>query len=485
MSLPILDLYDDPSAAVLRNHLGRVDGRLPDKLASFHPQEPEVLAQVPDRLFALVGHYGGEKLRKYAMHDPEHLATSILYFLELGGTLPAETRTKVAMNLISACGWYETPPPVALTKVAFVGAALNTGLTAMSVPGKLRQSRAKNMESDTALRAAQMSGVKQAQRPVNITNGDADEACRALDRFLRGEGEKTTEDLYADYGDGYPNPFADPKHLIDKSANLIGTEAGAQGALSSDPRSKTPQRRFASAPKVASWLSAGELHFEQPSAPIQEPQHFAMPHQRLYPIDTPEQVKRASAYFNEYGRDFTLDDRRVFAQSVATRAEELGVPVSGTLRKLAGNEYGPHIVNELKGRINALEGTGKEAAYEVLLEHLDETPPIVMYDILKMADEETGIDNGYGRPVTGMKDPLSAVFGAPERPIYSWVGKGCYVTEEILRSYTKLVPDLDKVIEKDWSVKFIDDPIAAFEKLPDAKKIIVARLANGEAFRWI
>lgn len=565
----ILDLYDDPSASVLRGHIARTGGGFHKKLASMAP-DAEKLAHVPDHLFALVGTCGGEKLRKYAMHDPEHLATSIVYFLECGGQLDKDVQTKVAMNLITACGWYETPPPLALTKVAYIGSVLNTGLALTDAPGKIRKTRAANAESDASFRAAQMAGIKEAQRPVNVYTETGDEAWKALDKFLRGEDEDDTAKLYQDFGDGYPNPFADRKHLM-KEANLIGTEVGSHGGLSNDPRSKTPQKRFATAPKVAAPLSTaiqpikdlaghkaranllssaaaakdnlagrlrsmgkqhfdkgeyaqaarynhagaragarrtqlnstmnqeglnfnfrkrasndvGEIHFLAPRDEEVGGEYYALPHRALYPIDTPEQVKRASAYFEEYGRDFTMDDRRVFAQSVAERAGELAVPVSATLRKIASNEYGAHIVPELKGRIAALEGTGKEAAYEVLLENLDQTPPIVMYDMLKIADKDSGMDNGYGRPVTGFKDPLSAVFGAPEAPIYSWAGKGAYVTEEILRSYSKLVPDMDKVIEKDWSNKFVDDPVKAFSELPDAKKIVVARLANGEAFRWI
>lgn len=478
----ILDLYDDPSASVLRGHLARTQGGLTEKLASFEPCDASALEALPDRLFALVGSSGGERLRKYAMHDEAHLATSILYFLECGGQLPGPVRAKVAQNLITACGWYEAAPPVALTKVAFLGALVNTGLTAATVPGKLREEKQKTLENDAAFRAAQMTGIKQAGRPVHVSDGEGEAPWHAIEKFLRGE--ETPERQYEAYGHDYPNVFADPQGLV-KEANTAGTEVHSFGGLDNDPRAKTPAKRMAIAPKVSHWHEAGEFGFTVPEPEQRVPLHYALPHHALYPIDTPEEVKRASAYFGEYARDFPLEERRIFAQNVAVRAHELGVKVASTLESLGANTYGPHIVPELKGRIAALEGTAKAAAYEVLLEHLDETPPIVMVDMLKQADEDSGMDNGYGRPVTGFRDPLSAVFGAPEKPIYSWAGKGAYVTEEQLRSFSKLVPELDKVIEKDWSVKFIDDPVAAFDKLPDSKKLVVARLANGEAFRWI
>lgn len=579
-------MYDDPSAQVLRRHLATSGGALNEKLAALSPQEANVLAEIPDHLFALVGTFGGAPLRKYAMHDPEHLATSILYFLECGGQLPETTRAKVAMRLIEGCGWYDTPPPLALTKVAVLGAVLNSGAVLAGAPNRIRRIHAEQAAGDLALRQAQMG--KHAAR-ARSTNNET-EAQKALDAFIRGETQ-SPEEQYAAFGDHYPSPFEDKQHLVKdaapmstalqpfksvtnhitrqgrladsiarkqdladalsssalrktdparvrslqgrlddrvqklrrvhqaegragfdrsweaeaplreeyvktrkfaaemadavKEANTAGTEVHSFGGLSDDPRPKTPAKRFAMAPKVSSDMNLGEIDFVMPEEEVAGSRHYALPHRALYPIDTEGQVKRASEYFDEYYRDFTIDDRRMFAQSVAARAEELDVSVGSTIAKFAGNEYGPHIRAELQGRILALEGTGKEASYQVLLESLNETPPIVMYDMLKMADEDSGMDAGYGRPVTGFKDPLSAVFGAPEKPIYTWCAKGAYVTEEQLRSFSKLVPDLDKVIEKDFSVKFVDDPVGTFDKLPEPKKIVIARLANGEAFRWM
>lgn len=468
----ILDLYDDPSVSVLRSSLG--ERPLPAKLASFEPVAPEALQQLPDRLFALVGTVHGEPLRKYAMHDEPHLATSILYFLERGSQLPEGVRAKVAKNLITACDWYETTPPIALLKLAFVGQALGAGLTLAGAPGILKAEKQKSQDSNTAFRAAQMSGVKQAS---GVTVNSPAEAEDALEKFLRGE-EKADYSVLDDTG--YPNPFTDGK-----KADLRGTPAGASGGVSAGNISPTPQKRFATAPKVSSWGEVGDFAFEALPAPVPEVVHYALPHRELYPIDTEAQVKRASAYFHEHHRAFDDIDRRAFAVSVVERAEELGISLQGLITKIASGDYGPFIAAELQGRIRALEGTGKEAAYEVLMENLHQTPPIVMYDLLKVADEQSGVDAGYGRPVTGFKEPLSAVFGAPEKPIYSWAGRGHYVSEEMLRSYAKRMPNFEKVIDADFTKKFVQDPVKAFDCLPDDQKIVIARFANQEAFRYV
>ena len=476
----ILDLYDDPNALVLRGNVHRAADRLPEKLASMRLVEPDALSRLPDRLFALVGTVDGEPLRKYAMFDSAHVATSVFYFLKCGGQLPEEVRAKVAQNLVEACGWYGAEPPEELQKVAILGAALGAGLALADAPGKIRKTKMINADHDLALRAAQASGVKQAGRGVTV-NGPAD-AYRELESFIL-RGSDNLEARFSELGgDQTPNPFAPSPGV--KTANLIGTECGVQGALSNDPRGQTPQKRFATAPKVSSWQNSGRLEFTEPPLKVAESRHHALPHRGLYPIDTPEQVKRASAYFDEYQYEFTSEDRRCFAQSVAARAEELGVPVHGALQKIAGNAYGPHIRGELQARIACFEGTDKTAAYEVLLEQLEQTSPIVMFDMLKLADRESGVDAGYGKPVTGFREPLSAVFGAPEKPIYTWNDRGHYVTEEQLRSFTKRVPDLDRAFGDGFSTKFVDDPIKSFDALSVDKKIVIARLANNEAFRW-
>jgi hypothetical protein len=474
--MPILDLYDDPSASVLRHQLGRAP--LPAKLASMQVDTPELLERLPDRLFALVGSVDGERLRKYAMHDAGHLATSIVYFLRCGDQLPDNVRAKVAENLVEACRWYDTEAPEALQKVALLG-AVGAGLTLLDAPNVLRKHRAAATASDEALRTVQ-SGPKLAAHHRQTYS--VDEASVQLDRFIRGLSDDPEEEYAAHGGAQYPNPFAASPGV--KEANLVGTEVMAPApAGPGDPRGQSPHRRFAQAAKVSTDL--GSFHLVERAEPAPEVVHYALPHRELYPIDTQSQVKRASAYYAEYQHEFAPEDRRVFAQSVAARAEELGVPLGGALAKIAGNEYGPHIRNELAARIRGCEGTDKTAAYEVLLERIDEISPLVMVDLLKTADQETGVDASYGKPVVGYREPLSAVFGAPEKPIYSWNGQGHYVTEEQLRSYAKRTPDLDRIFGDGYSTKFIEDPIKQFDKLSDDKKIVLARLANQEAFRLV
>jgi hypothetical protein len=163
----VLDIYDDPKGLVLRQKLAATGVEMPQKLASLQSFGPDGLDQLPDRLFALVAENHGEVLRKYAMHDEPHLATSIIYFLECGHLLPDEAQSKVASNLINACSWYDMDPPEPLVKRAVLGTAMNAavaGLGVMDMGEKAREGSSRARKNMDDLREAQASGAKVAGR---------------------------------------------------------------------------------------------------------------------------------------------------------------------------------------------------------------------------------------------------------------------------------------------------------------------------------
>lgn len=487
----VFDLYDDSTQELLRRQFGGKE--LPAKLASAFALSSDELGRLPDRLFALVGNYDGVPLRKYAMHDAPHLATSIAYFLEKRDLLPQEAQQKVAANLVNACAWYDTMPPESLVKLALAN-LITAGLSAMAVPDKLRQEHSKSTQNMDAFRAAQASGTKLATGRTLEISGDEEKrvansesgkstAWDALDRMIAGEEDVESQlerfnasDLTTFHGE--------------KTSGTMGTELGAQGAQKNDPRPATPAARFAINSKSASWHHCGTIN--PPAAPKTKvaARHYALPDAARYPIDTEGQVKRAAAYFDEHIFDFAMDQRRDFAVSLAQRAEDLGVKVAGKFLDYAGTEYGTVIDNELRGRVSAFEGTPKVAAYALLLEQRKEIPPPVMVDMLKKADAETGVDRHYGRAVTGFRDPHAAVYAklaadheATFGPQFSWAYKGHYVSEDTLNLYSIKSPDIDHVFGEGFGLKLQRDPVAAFKSLPDDQKVLLSRLANAEASR--
>ncbi len=112
----IVDFYDDPAGSVLREKVAHA--QLPDYIKTAEHLSEAVRAQLPDDVFALVALDRGEKLRKYACTDKGNTALSVIYFMENHHKLPEEAQKVAAANLVTACGWHDLEPPLALQKVA-------------------------------------------------------------------------------------------------------------------------------------------------------------------------------------------------------------------------------------------------------------------------------------------------------------------------------------------------------------------------------
>lgn len=270
-----------------------------------------------------------------------------------------------------------------------------------------------------------------------------------------------------------------------KTADLNGTEMMPHG-ITSQPAGPNTSKTRASI-KRASWDRAGVVEAAAPVKELVKHANFALPHIKRYPIDSVAQVKTAEAYFQDHFADFPALERRVFANSVWDRAQELNVKVAGRLLDYAGDGYGPHIANELTARIARFAGTGYEAAYEVALEKLAELDPAVMVSVLSSIDAETGAHNAYGRAVTGYRDPYAAVYGSaktaaeelPEEETYTWVGETDVVTGRDLVSFARLAaPGSNDTFGEGFAKEFCKDPIAMFKSMPDPQKIVLGRMAR-------
>lgn len=506
----VLDLNDDPKALVLRNKIASSGRPLPEKLASARVLSAEELDQLPDRLFGLVATNGDEVVRKYAMHDEANLVLSMIYFDETGRLLPEDVQKKVAMNLINGCSWYGIDPPESLVKSAMLGTALVAGLGAMDMTNKAREGKAQGRERMEAFRQAQVSGTKTASgREVQLSL-EQDSALQ------RGEGPDTGHiwsflDQFSDHDKTHrkldeqlskrdqvePSMGGWPGRS--KKADLTGTEAMPQATLRGGSGRPSPTKRLdlpmkTSAAKIAAavvpvgWQHCGDI--TQASTPVKTKtasyEHFALPHLQRYPIDTASHVKVAADYFDQHRFDFPLTERRIFAQSVVARADELGVKVAGAVLDYAGTGYGPNLIPGLHARINQFEGTGHEAVYEMLLEKQAEIDPMIMADMLREADEATGAARAYGRPGTGLLDAYATVYGgaklAAEQPkeedTYSWSEGNDYVSGMQLMALSKRGLKLNEMFGEGFADSFQKDPIGIFKSMPSPQKVVLSRLAS-------
>ncbi len=424
----VLDIYDDPEAKTLASYCRSAGAELPEKYASSSLLPSEGLAALPDRLFALLAMHEGNFLRKYAMHDEAHLATSILYFLEHGKQLDADLQIKVATNLVNACAWYDVDPPDPLLHLA----------------------------------------MRNKVQPHRFVEKPGEIEWENLTSYLNDEGQRK---LLADFHS--VGIEADPfKSSRAKQANITGTSSGSQGALPNDPRGKTPERAGLM-PKVS------ELRIRQRSKSAKQDSGA---------LSTPAEVKQAAALLDRRYPDYTREERYKVSAHIQTRATALGVKVAGIAASYTPDgTYGDRIATELQKRVDCFADTPKVAGYQLLQDRLEATPPAVMADMLQHLDRETGVANQYDSGALGFADPWCAVFGKTagrdEDGVYRWSKDGLYVAGDTLHVFAKSSPRLDHVFGEGFSTKFAFSPISAFQSLNDDQKMVLCRLANALADR--
>jgi hypothetical protein len=475
----ILDIYDDTKGLVLREKLA--GSELPPTLsgASLLPQQK--LAELPDRLFALVAKNGDAVLRKYAMHDAEHLTTSVVYFLECGHILPEPAQKVAAINLVRACEWYDIKPPEPLVKKAVLGKAMGTallGLGAVGSVGAAKEGMSKNKSDMDRYRQIQVTGQVPPQ-------GSHIKHATLFDDMMSATGAKAP-------------PSA-------KTADLVGTEMmPAGGSIETKPMRTNTAKRRSNSPesKNASLVPdqwVGPIDITGLGAPVATKEatyeNFCLPSQ--YPIDSYGQVKQAEAYFNEHWGAFDLPERRTYALNLVDRANELGVKVAGRVLDYAGRRVGLHLRSELQKRAMTYEGHPQGGVYEELKAKIASISPEDMVGLLDVADGITGAKQAYDRPVVGFRDPFASVFGVkvakeqitghddaavavdPEAENeYAWNLGSDYVTGDQLRAMSNRNEELDGVLGEGFSAEFTKDPVGTFKALPDPQKHVLARLAS-------
>jgi len=433
----ILDIYDDANASLLVTKLAGAE--LPAHLQDMELVKQEELAQLPDRMFALVAENAGETIRKYAMHDSSHLTTSVVYFLDRAHLLPESARKTAARNLVGACEWYDMEAPEELLKLAGITSLVGRGLDAL---GHLSNAAGRMTSGQSAARTA-------------------------MDGFRAGQAGITSDMM--------------------KRAELNGTEMmPMSGHLAQWPHPRNtakPTSSSAGSKKIAEeirWERAGDLTAHRPVEKVASAfTRFALPSEGKYPLDSYEHVKQASAYFDEHYSKLGLEERREYALNVAARLEELHMPVTGMVQKYAGMEYGPFIEAELVSRMRNYEGTEHAAAYEALLMKRAAVEPALMVDMLADIDRQVGADHYYNRPL-GFRDPIQATFGKYAKDeSWSWSQGNEYVSDEMLKNLAANQWQLvEQAFGDDVRKSFQKDPIAVFSSMPDPQKVVLARLAS-------
>ena len=442
----VLDVYDDFNGGVLRSIFTTPD-EIPDLVKQAEALGSVDRAKLPDNVFALVMKNGDEQLRKYACTDPGNVVLSVLYFTKNAHKLPPEAQKTAAANLVTACGWY-----------GLDDLAKEAGLIGMAA-GKIAKNPLGAL--GTAITAPAL---------VQGTKSEIGNRMGAIHQFERaGGGVATPEQL---------------GHMLGKHGEATGT---AIMPLSGQAN-KNPTTPVATVKKTGAAILQPHVDVtdKEPVRHVEEkvaeftacPTHYP----GRYPLDTFEQVKRASAYFEEYGVRFTPVERREFCQNLVKRANALSIDVSKTARKYAASGFAPmdEIKMAMDSRRRFIEDEVAFAVLDKLEEKIASTPVDLFCATLGEFDKATGLDRHYDH---GVFDPYFSTYGcvikaAQDKENWSWVDGNSYLTYTVLKNVVKTrVPSLTQTFGADFVKELRADPIGIFESLPRDQKRMVAAMA--------
>lgn len=465
----ILDIYDDYNGDVIRSFFPTRE-EVPDSVKQAQALDASQRDLLPDDAFALVLQNGDSTLRKFACIDEGNTSLSVLYFLANGHRLPIEAQKVAAVNLMTACGWYELDVPEQLEKVALGVDTLVRGVA----------------NHPMATFNAVMTGpavASQAAHEIRDNN--------AAQNMVRGG-----------HIGGPPISPREMREIMGKQAEASGTLGLMPNQVPGDPR---PLPAKAVVPKVASADAAavpnnlsyhvkGEQPKSNPQAKVLHPHvdvsHCEPPTKHLaktahlyalngrYPLDTYAQVKQASAYFDEYGKHLQPEERREYCLNLVKRAEALGIPLKYNIMKYGGEEFAPEaeikLAYEMRQRL--IIEDGHVQMLNALFEKRAEYGAELFCDTLAEFDKLAGLNYSYDKDLV---DPYFSTYGVKVAEEFSEIiGNDMVTACDLERAARVGAKALRSTFGEDFTVEFQKDPVGIFKSLPRDQKKIIMRMAT-------
>lgn len=442
----VVDFYDDPSGHLLKGMFSTPD-ELPDQVKTAHILSTEELNVLRDEAYALIMVNDGNVLRKFACVDPGNTILSMSYFEKTASSLPEEAVAVAAEGLLSFCKTYGLEP----TNFVKMSAAMHRGSA---------------------------SGMSRTRDPMKApyVGDEVDWASRTNLVSMRGGGDQ-----------GRVIPMA----AAMKTAEVLGSSV----VLTDDKRhigtdTKSPEIQNHKAMKEPVHGKGTEPKVNYPrivnvsgkDAPIKFEKKSSTRYAlgSKYPLDNYADVKKAVSYFNENYLEMDPDDRHEYCVKTASRAEELGIPVSDIMARYGSTEYAPDIEAHIVSRQSICDDEWK-GVYAELLEKKASVTPDDFVLMLNKVDQKSGLERQWGGHIS---DPWMATFGgATEKQKtagWSWKSPtGDMVNAEALNRLARNGQEtLRRQFSEGMAAAFSNDPIVVFDSLPLTTKQILCNMAN-------
>ena len=472
----ILDMNDDVGGDVLRSIYPTIQ-EVPELVKTAHRMDASQLEALPDDVFALVLVNDGEKLRKYACVDSGNTVLSIEYFLKTAHKLPAEACKVAAENLKVACGWYGLTPPEDLEKTAIIGAAINAGmrgLQAFQAGSEIKQ----NLANVRATEAQQ--GLGKIMTPSEISKGaevgfTAAQSPPTADKTV---DTKKAVIKVSSMSRLVRRHMADPKY---PPANIPPRETNSAKLEENAQQDGHDGRQFLGRVMTPEIDVTGK---EGPEKPVYEKKASVYALGGKYPLDNLVQIKRAAAYFDEYGKRMRPEERREYCINMVKSASAIGLEVSDEARKYAAAGYAPkaEIKVAMDARRSALVDEKHIQVLDNIMSKQASVGPGEFCEALRTFDEITGLNYYYDSYVP---DPYWSTYGFRKTAAFTETIGNDSVTEEQLKALVSpgggsgaAMGLLKKTFGDEFTDEFRKDPIGIFRSMPRDQKTYIMRLAN-------
>jgi hypothetical protein len=203
------------------------------------------------------------------------------------------------------------------------------------------------------------------------------------------------------------------------------------------------------------------------------------------PLEDFHQVKEAMSFFEQHGRELHPRVRHSMCIKIASRADQLCVPVPDVIRKYGSQTYAsPGMMEaavETRRRVWADlsdDQTGP-GMLSMLMEKKASMSPEDFAETLSELDVVTGIDRYWDG---GVMDPWLTTFGVAKKASdgdWRWSQGTEYLTAPQLLKFVKESPELlEKKFGEAMAKGLEGNPISVFDSLPLDTKRVIARMAQ-------
>ncbi len=221
-----------------------------------------------------------------------------------------------------------------------------------------------------------------------------------------------------------------------------------------------------------------------PPEPVQlSDDHYALQTEDgklMYPIDSPENVKRAATYFSENLVQIPPAYRAQMAVKIATRAAQVEASLRPedieNLEQYASDHYGNILKVAMAERRDALQND--PSAVNLLDQLMEKRASMTAYSFavaLENFDKMTGLDAKWDSHII---DPYQSAMGGVKFASAVEIN-GQSIDEDQL----KAVAEGDQLTEKfgsDFATEFASDPVTIFKSLPTPEKTLIASFVTQE-----